>query len=123
MTRPSAATVAIGSLVSEREFQAQLVELATALGYATAAFRPAMRASGRYCVPVSGSLGAGWPDLTLARPRTATRPGRLLFIECKAEDGRLTAEQRAVHEALRAAGCEVYTWRPSDVDLAAEVLR
>jgi hypothetical protein len=117
VTRSSNAAVAIGSLVTERDWQQQLIQLAELLDYEYLHVRPAMRQSGRWSTPISGGLGVGWPDLAFAKP------GRFLLVECKAQDGRLTPAQRAVHEALRAAGLEVHTWRPSDVDLAAHVLR
>ena len=115
--RRSNAATALGSLVSEKAWQAQLVELAETLGYQYLHVRPAMRQSGRWSTPISGGLGVGWPDLTFARP------GRFLMVECKAEGSYLKPPQKAVHELLRAAGVEVHTWRPSDLDLAAEVLR
>jgi hypothetical protein len=116
MKRSNAAT-AIGSLVSERDWQRQLVDLAETLGYQWAHFRPAMRQSGHWSTPVSGGLGVGWPDLVLARP------GRFVMVELKAEGAYLKPPQKVVHHALRAAGVDLYTWRPSDLELAAEVLR
>ena len=113
----SRASTAIASLVTERDWQRQLCELAEMLGYQWAHFRPAMRQSGAWSTPVSGALGAGWPDLVLARP------GRFLMVECKAEGAYLKPQQKAVHDSLRAAGVEVHTFRPSDLELAAEVLR
>ena len=123
MTRRSNAATALGSLVSERDWQRQLVELAETLGYQYLHVRPAMRQSGRWSTPISGGLGVGWPDIALARGPRGERPGRFLLVECKAEGSYLKPPQRAVHELLRAAGVEVHTWRPSDLDLAAEVLR
>jgi hypothetical protein len=101
---------------------AQLIELASTLGYEHLHIRPAMRQSGRWSTPISGGLGVGYPDLSLARPATATRPGRFVLVECKAEDGRLSPPQKRVHDVLRAAGVEVYTWRPSELESAARVL-
>lgn len=50
----------------------------------------------------------GWPDLVLLRN------GEALFVECKREDGKLSAAQAYVLDLLEAAGCEAHVWRPSD---------
>ena len=60
---------------------------------------------------------AGFPDLV------AWRDERLLFAELKAPRGRLSAEQAAVIEGLRATGAEVYVWYPRDWDEIEGVLR
>ncbi|MHB8322987.1 MAG: VRR-NUC domain-containing protein [Candidatus Dormibacteria bacterium] len=56
---------------------------------------------------------AGFPDLVM------TRLGRLLFVELKAQSGKLTAEQQVWADALSQAGVEgavdYYTWRPNDL--------
>jgi hypothetical protein len=96
--------------LTEREFQSQLVDLATILGWSWVHFRPAVNRRGHWSTPVSGPLGTGWPDLILARPRD----GRLLAVECKREGAKVTADQAAVHEVLRGAGVDVRTWTPTD---------
>jgi hypothetical protein len=116
MIRPSNAAVAIGSLVSERDWQRQVTEAAELFGWQWAHFRPARTERG-WRTPVSGPLGAGYPDLILARP------GQLLFAELKAEGAHLAPPQRAVHEALKAAGAEVHTWRPSDLPAVLNILK
>ena len=64
-----------------------------------------------------GTLGTGWPDLFLIRP------GRMIFVELKADDGTdLTREQKLVMAALSNAGAEVYVWRPRDFAQAMHVL-
>lgn len=110
--------MAIAPPLSEREFARQVVDLATVLGWHTASFRPAQTMKG-WRTPVSGSLGAGWPDLTLVRARDQ----RVIFAELKAEKGRLSADQEFVHGVLRASGQAVYVWRPSDFDALALALR
>lgn len=50
---------------------------------------------------------AGFPDLTMWRER-------VIFVEVKAEAGELSAAQITTLEELRAAGAEVYVWRPRD---------
>ena len=93
---------------------AQVVQAAELFGWQHVHFRPARTERG-WRTPVSGPLGKGWPDLELKRERT-------VYAELKSQDGRLTPEQRAVHDVLRAAGDEVYVWRPSDLPEVLEVL-
>lgn len=58
---------------------------------------------------------AGFPDLVLVRDR-------VVFVEVKREKSRLTDDQEQWFHALRAAGIEVYVWRPSDLSQVGEVL-
>ena len=60
----------------------------------------------------------GFPDLVLVCN------GQIFFLEVKAPRGRLSADQVAVHEALRANGAEVRVLRSilEAEDLAAEIL-
>ena len=51
---------------------------------------------------------SGWPDLTLARPP------RIIFVEAKAERGKLSERQEQTLNVLRKCGQEVFVWRPSD---------
>lgn len=117
MTRrpTSHATAAIALLLTEREWQRQVTELAELLGYQWAHFRPAKTSKG-WRTPVSGPLGAGFPDLVLVRG------DRLLLAELKAEGARLSPDQRAVHASL-APAVELHTWMPSDLPAVIEVLR
>jgi hypothetical protein len=102
----------------EAELQAGVVDLAHALGYRVAHFRPAMTAHG-WRTPVSAD-GAGFPDLVLCR----ARDGRIIVAELKAEKGRVTEAQRAWLDDLSAAGVPVFTWWPADYpDRIAGVLR
>jgi len=102
----------------EDTWQRQLVDLAAILGYHWLHVRPGIRQSGAWSVPVSGTLGVGWPDLVLVRERDR----RIVFVELKAPGGKLTADQQRVLGILRAAGAEVYTWWPADIDEAYAVL-
>lgn len=111
----SHATTALASLLTERQWMTQVTELAEMLGWTWAHFRPAQTTKG-WRTPVSGPMGKGFPDLIMARG------DRLIFAELKAQDGRLTPEQRAALDVLRPA-CEVHVWRPTDLPLVAEVLR
>ena len=105
-------------VTAEDSWQRQLVDLAAILGYHWLHVRPGIRQSGAWSVPVSGTLGVGWPDLVLVRERDR----RIVFVELKAPGGKLTADQQRVLGILRAAGAEVYTWWPHQLDEAYAVL-
>ena len=104
--------------LTERELQAQVTQLATMLGWTWAHFRPAQTSKG-WRTPVSGPLGMGWPDLVLVRMRDR----RTMYVELKADDGRLTPEQALVLAELATAGLETHVWRPRDLDAIAVALR
>jgi hypothetical protein len=120
-------TTATPPALTETEWQKQVTDLAELLGYSWAHFRPAQTAHG-WRTPVSGPLGAGFPDLVLARPgrhsgMPGETPGRLIFAELKRHGGRLTADQERVGELLLTAGAEWHVWWPQDLDRVMEVLR
>ena len=115
MTRQNRAAVAIASLITERDWQRQVTDAAELFGWSWAHFRPAQTSKG-WRTPVSGPLGAGFPDLILARA------DRLLFAELKAEGARLRPEQVGVLDVLRQAA-ECHVWRPSDLPHVLEILR
>lgn len=105
---------------SERAFQGQVIAYARLMGW-TIHHDNATNAP-RRC----GSCGSvrrlprnapGLPDLILVR-----RP-RVVWAELKSERGRLTDDQRAWIEELRACGQETYIWRPSDFREVERVLR
>lgn len=104
--------------MSEADLQRLVTDAAAVLGWTWLHVRAGRTARG-WAVPVSGPLGAGWPDLVLVRPRD----GRLLFLELKAASGRTTPAQDAVHATLRAAGLDVRVVRPADLDGLLEALR
>ena len=85
----SPASKAIASLVIEREWQRQVTDAAELFGWTWGHFRPAQTSKG-WRTPVSGPLGSGYPDLILVRD------GRLIFADLKAQDGRLSPDQRHV---------------------------
>ena len=89
---------------TERQWQAQVVNLATMLGWLT------------YHTHDSRGSEPGFPDLVLVRDR-------VVFAELKTEKGRIRYEQTVWLERLRQAGSEVYLWRPSDLDKVTAVLR
>ena len=104
--------------LTEPQFQDQITGLAQLLGWWWCHWRPAQTTHG-WRTPVSGPLGAGWPDLFLARERDQ----RVMLVELKAGRGQLSDAQAWVHDRLRGAGLEVHVWRPGDIDAAAAALR
>lgn len=81
--------------VREADFQEQVVQLATLLGWHSWHDTDARRNH------------AGFPDLILVRDR-------VLFCELKTQRGRLTGAQRVFLARLADAGAEVHVWRPGD---------
>jgi hypothetical protein len=71
-------------------------------------------------IPYKGNkkqnIVAGFPDLTLVRG------DRLVFVELKAEKGRITEAQKVWLKRLEATGVECYLWRPSDYDTMLKTL-
>jgi hypothetical protein len=89
--------------MTERELTAQVVELATLLGWS------------RYHTWRSKHSAAGFPDETLWRDR-------VVFLELKTAKGKLSLDQRRVIAGLVKASAECYVIRPADIDLLAHVL-
>lgn len=103
--------------MADGALQPAVFELARALGYRVAHFRPAKTEQGwRTAVAADGK---GFPDLVLVGR------GRVIFAELKGQYRQLEPEQVAWLDALRAAGAEVYLWRPRDwlSGLIEQVLR
>lgn len=90
--------------MSEKEFQAQVIQLARLHGWIVAHFRPAQTRKGKWVTPVAAD-GKGYPDLVLVRDR-------VIFAELKTDTGKLTPEQEQWHERLKAAGAQAEVWRP-----------
>lgn len=101
--------------ITEAEFQRQVTDLATMLGWSWAHFRPARTTRG-WRVPVSGPLGAGWPDLVLVRD------DRLIFAELKRSVRNRPSVDQTFALTLLADAAEVYVWYPEDIDEIARVL-
>lgn len=89
---------------SEDEFQEELLKKAKLLGWS------------HYHTRDSRKSVAGFPDLTLWRDR-------VIFAELKDEDGRPSAAQLTVMEGLKAAGAEVYLWKPHQWSEIMEILK
>ena len=92
--------------MSEAQLQSAIVELAHALGYRAAHFRPSLTSKG-WRTPVSAD-GKGFPDLNLVKK------GRVVYIECKSEKGKQSPEQIEWELAIRTSGAEYFLFRPSD---------
>lgn len=119
MTRRYSATKAVASLVTEAQWQKQVLDAAHIYDWHDLYVKPAMWRQGRWYTATSGKLGKGWPDVSLFRPRD----GRRLAIECKAEGGRATQEQKDVLDVLARCGFETHILRPSDLPQLLELLR
>lgn len=107
--------------IPESALLANIIKAARLCGWKSAHFRPAMTRRGRWVTPVQGD-GKGWPDLVLVKN------GRIWFVECKSEGGKLTAEQRDWVYALRkvqltTAAVKAWIIRPSDFDSFFEDLK
>lgn len=100
---------------SERQWQEQVMELAALFGWQAWHFHDSRREV-RPGVYVGDKDARGWPDLVLVRER-------VVFVELKAEKGRVTKAQAACLLALGRAGVEVYVWRPSDIGKVKDILR
>lgn len=100
--------------VAEADFQATLVGVARALGWRCVHFGVGWT-SGRGWKTAARYDAVGWPDLIMVK-------NRLIAVECKATDGRLSAEQQAWLDLLREAGIESYCWSAADWDQIHRVL-
>ena len=109
----------LDSLMSEKEFMAQLVQAARMLRWMVSHMTLPQRSE------------PGVPDLLMVRPP------RVIFAELKSEKGRLTIKQRYSPKTGRSLpnqkdwkdafescpGVEYYLWRPSKWDEIVEKLR
>ena len=91
----------------EREFQDQVIAMAILYGWKCHHVRPGMTRNGRWMTHVQGHTG--FPDIVLAHDTKG-----LMFVELKADKGRLSPEQLSWMQTLNATGAECYVWRPAD---------
>lgn len=100
---PKTARVVLDSAISEKAFQAQVIQLAELNNWMV------------YHPFDSRRSTAGYPDLTLCRPfgkgSGATHYGELIFVELKREGGRVSPAQTRWLTALSTAA-RVYVWFP-----------
>lgn len=102
--------------VSEKQLQAAIVEIAKWEGWLVFHALPVQTFQGRWITAQSGDTG--FPDLVLAH-----RDRGVIFAELKSTIGRISDHQMKWIETLKAAGAEVYVWRPRDIAEARQVLR
>lgn len=107
--------------ISHVEYQQQILELAQACGWAHHLHVRRSIGKGRKWVTATNIIG--YPDLTLFREASRTKPGRIIFVEIKVPPDKLSPEQGRVLEWLRRCDHEAYCWYPADLDEAVVVLQ
>ena len=107
--------------ISESDFQRQVVDVLRLHNYRVAHFTAAQNQRGQWRTPVTAD-GKGFPDLVAVRPASRIRTPRVLFIELKAQAGRISKEQTLWANDLVGAGAEHFIWRPSDWDALIEAI-
>ena len=111
-----AAAIRGTSVISERDFQDNVIELAQTLGWVVHHDRPARQGEG-WVTPIQGN--PGFPDLVLAKG------GRVIFAELKSEKGKVTDNQEAWLTAIQPDPLvepTAFVWRPSDLEQIQKVL-
>jgi len=102
--------------MKEKEFMAQVIDVAHANHWLCAHFRAAMMANGHWVTPVQAD-GKGFPDCVFVR-----KP-HIRFVEFKSETGVLSPEQVMWLGNLRECNSvETSIWRPSDSEEIIKVL-
>ena len=92
--------------IHEKQFMAQVVEVATLLGWLV------------YHTYDSRRSTPGFPDLTMCKR------GRLILAELKTDTGKVSPAQSLWLSTLASCpGVEVYTWRPAQWDDIVATLR
>jgi len=100
--------------MSEKDWQAQVVQLAGTFGWMVQHSRPA-QVGDRWMTAITGNVG--FPDLVLAH-----RTKGVVFAELKTETGRMATAQTEWRDTL-AGHVEWYLWRPSDLPNVVKRLR
>jgi hypothetical protein len=97
--------------LSEKQWQGFVVDYARVMGwkaYHHSDSRKAVKRGGEL-IMVGDADAKGLLDWMMVRPP------RVLFVELKREDGKMTPEQTECFAKLsRCPGVEVYLWKPSD---------
>lgn len=101
--------------ISEAEWQQQVIDLASALGWRVLHIRRSVGKGKRWTTTTSI---VGWPDIFGIHPTKG-----FAAIELKVGRNRPTEDQLAVLEELRAAGARVMVAWPSDFDALVSLLR
>ena len=92
--------------MTEAEFQRAVIDLAIMCGWRVHHARTVQDAAGRWQTAISGH--PGFPDLVLAHHTKG-----VLYVELKAERGRLSEWQQRWQQALEPTG-RYRLWRPID---------
>ena len=92
--------------ISEKDWQAQVIELAGTFGWMVQHSRAA-QVGDRWMTAITGQVG--FPDLVLAH-----RTKGVIFAELKTDTGRMAMAQTEWRDTL-AGHVEWYLWRPSDI--------
>lgn len=103
-------------MISEAEWQAQVIDLAHAHRWRHLHVRRSI-GKGRSWVTTTNVIG--WPDLLLWHEGQH----RIIAAELKSQGGQPTDDQVAVLASLERAGAETFIWRPADLDDVHTVLK
>jgi hypothetical protein len=98
-------TTAHDALITEADFQQQVIDLAHLAGWEHLHVR---RTIGRGQKWTTSTNKKGWPDLLL------WKPGDMIAAELKSQEGKPTSEQLEVLSSLAAVPIDSFVWRPSD---------
>jgi len=101
--------------ISEADFQDAVVEVAHLYRWHVSHFGRARTKDG-WSTPVRYD-GKGFPDCVFVHP-----DGGVLFVEFKAERGRLSKDQAAWGAWLDDAGADYCLWRPGNADIIMGIL-
>lgn len=101
--------------LSEREFMAQVLQLAKMHQWRVAHFRAGMNQRGRWMTAVQAD-GAGFPDLLLLRG------GARMVVELKVGKNKTSPEQDEWLRAFNAASVPAFVWTPNDWQIIERVL-
>lgn len=99
-----------GRVVSEAEFQRQVVELAQLCGFRVMHVRRSQGFRGGERGWQTTTSVDGWPDLFMWHPKRR----EVLVVELKSDRGRVSQAQWDVLVSLSAAGADARVWRPGD---------
>jgi hypothetical protein len=99
-------------VLSERDWQKRVTAACRLHGVIYHHCRPAQHQSGAWATPIEGT--PGFPDLVLVWP-----DGYTMFVELKAENGRLSHWQQLWLDRL---GNQAEVWKPSDWPHVLETL-
>lgn len=110
MSRRLSTSERLDRMVTEKDFQSQVIQLARLLGWRVAHFRSICDRQGIWRTPVQAD-GAGWPDLFMVRR------DRAIAAELKRELSKAMPEQDIWLYKLAQTCVETYIWRPSDLRL------